>query len=69
MPRSHYQGAFEAFATGALLGLGIALYYDDDARRMKKRAAGCGTVFLSGFLWYATVGLRDSALSAATKKK
>ena len=55
MPRSFPEGALQSFATGALFGVGAALYLDDDARRGAKRIVGSATVALSFYAWYYSV--------------
>ena len=55
--RRRLTGAIEAAFTGALMGIGLGLYNDDDQERLTKRALGLGVIFLSGYVWYASVFL------------
>ena len=52
MPRAYTEGALQSFATGALFGVGAALFLDDDTRRGAKRIVGSATVALSFYSWY-----------------
>ena len=60
-PKAIVQGATEAFLTGALAGLGLALYNDDDYKRGRNRVLGLGCVSLSLFVWYCTSGMRNGS--------
>ena len=57
-PQTIVEGATSAFLTGALAGLGLALYNDDDYKRGRNRTLGLGCVSLSLFVWYVTSGMR-----------